>query len=179
MKKHILLLSSFLLSPDAAEGVLGELAPAGEPQLGGSGGGSVLDEDLTNQDTSFPLLKEGLYDLGIDKLTIEDNKERTGQNVVIKVKTTADSVDVKDKRLNKGFPMTTYISLTETKDYDKEAIKRNLAVFMKAVGHKGKFGNGQWAVGRVARAKVTIRPPKGEYEASNSIKWVPIEETGS
>jgi hypothetical protein len=163
MQKHNLRNPFLLLSADAAEGAVLEVP---------SDVADLLSTDLGSVDTSFPLLKEGLYDMAIESCDIVDNKEKTGKNIKIVLRTTADAQSVKGEPLNAGMKLTTYIGLTETEKYGKEAIARNAAGFVQATRFS-KLGPIEQFKDEVVRVKVSIRPAKGQYEAANDVKWVP------
>lgn len=162
--------NTVLRLPDAQEGVLTEPAPITDDPA------DILSVDLSGVDTSFPLLPAGLYDLVVDGVKVEPNKAGNGRNVVIALKTTTDTTSVKGEALNKGFPITTYISLTPAEKYNEASIKRGLALFQQACGIKGQFQPVSQYKDKIVRCKVTIRPAKGEFEESNSIKFVPPGE---
>ena len=153
---------------DASEGTV-ETAPTA----------GVLDEDVSDVDTSFPLLSEGLYDMEIQEVTEESNKAKTGTNLKIVVVTTKDSVSPKGEALNRGMKLTSYIGLTETEKYNTDSIKRNVAGFVQAVGCGiTKVKPFDQFKGKIVRVKVSIRPAGKdktgvEREAANDLKWVP------
>lgn len=138
--------------------------------------GDVLDTDLGGVDTSFPLLKDGLYDMIVDSVVKERNKADDGDRLTIKVKTQQPAESQKGEALHPGFTLTAYIGITETEKYDKGAIKRSLATFRQAMGLKeGAFNPIEQYQGKVIRVKISTRPAKGEFEAANNVKFVPVE----
>jgi len=154
-----------LLMSDAAEGTLASAPGAG-----------LLDDDLSDVDTSFPLLAEGVYDMVIKEVKLEENKAKTGNNVVIKVATTVPAKSVKGEHLNPGMVLTNYISTVEVPGkYDRDAIKRNLATFVQATGLGGAINPMDRFKDKIVRCKVKVRPPEGQYEAANDIRFVPVE----
>jgi hypothetical protein len=150
---------------------------AAEGALSVPGLDELLSTDMSKVDTSFPLIKEGLYDVVVDDISLVDNKAKTGKNIMIKLKTTAQTQDVKGNVMNPGMVLTTYIALAESEKYDKEAIKRNVATFVQSVGQ----GITQLAPldqfkGKIVRVKVKVRPPEGQYEAANDVRFVPLKD---
>jgi outer membrane protein assembly factor BamA len=163
---------SLLLSSDPVDGGA-PLEPTGSVALPSSG---VLDEDVSGVDTSYPLLSAGLYDFRIEEVSEEPNKAKTGTNLKIVVVTTKEAMSVKREALAPGLKLTQYIGLTPTEKYSTDAIKRNVAAFVQAVGSGIKSVRPfEQFKDKLVRAKVVINPAEGQYEASNGLKWVPVE----
>lgn len=175
MKLAILLgsLAHLLRSPDGAEGMVE--TPAGSPSGQGDSGFSlgVLDQDLTNVDTTFPLLKEGIYNLEVVSLAAVDNKDKTAKNIEIKLKTTAPCNDTKGNEIQPGFGIFYRIPLGQTEKYSIDDIKKKLAIFrLAALGTKeGAFGDFAQYVNKIVQVKLVITVDKeGKYADKNEIK---------
>ena len=72
----------------------------------------LLDEDLSGVDTSMPVIKGGITtEVEVVSVKPVENKDKTGQNLEIKVKTTTELISTKGEAISPGFPLTTWISL--------------------------------------------------------------------
>jgi hypothetical protein len=94
--------------------------------------------NLAGVDTTIPLLPEAIYDFQISEAVVEPNKDRTGSNLVVTVKTVnpIDSVPNEQgevRAVKPGFPLKMYFALQAKSDSaDQEAYKRNLADLIDA-----------------------------------------------
>jgi hypothetical protein len=138
---------------------------------------SFLSEDLTDVDTSFPLIQEGPCDLEIKKVERKATKDGRGELLIITLALCAERETVKGDVVQKGFPITTRIPITPTAGYTEDMIKRKVALFVQAAGGTRLFPLTQWT-GLVLPCRITIRKERtdkttGEfYEASNDVKFV-------
>lgn len=140
----------------------------------GGGGLSILEQDTSGVDTSYPLIPASLQDFEIIEVSVGQNSKQTGDNIIIKMKTTKDvraagSGDL----IPAGFPVTTRISLTETDKLDTAGIKKNVAKFTQAIGVKTVSPFEQCA-GKLATVKVTIQPAKDGFDEQNRFAFVPL-----
>lgn len=140
------------------------------------GGLSILEEDTSTVDTSYPLIPESLQDFSILSVAVEQNSKQTGNNLVIKMGL------VKEVRAHgtgdlipAGFPATTRISLTETDKLDAAGIKKNVAKFTQAIGVKSVQPMDA-LVGKLLTCKVTIQPAKDGFDAQNRFQFVPLKK---
>lgn len=135
--------------------------------------------DLNDVDTSMPVLVEGLYILTIDKVEVVENKDKTGNNLLIIFKTAADATSLKGQAEGKefdvkaGFPIRQYMPMQPNPNKpDARDFKENLAALQDAVtgskkGNRGPFQPSTYVGRQVsARLKVTEDP---EYGKQNNI----------
>ena len=93
----------------------------------------LLDLDLGGIDTSFPVLKGGMYDLVIKECKVAKNKAGDGDLWTIKMATVKDAKSVKNDPINAGAVVFHRVGLTATEKYDVEGILKNVARFTQAV----------------------------------------------
>jgi hypothetical protein len=130
---------------------------------------SLFGSDLTNVPTDAPLVKPGMYEVHVSKISVDDNKARTGKNMNIELAYN-DSVETEDGRsLNPGFKLFHVISLVPTEKYDP---RQNLAAFKICfTGRKdGGFGDPQQYVGLNGVVNVQIDRSNPAYPAKNVVK---------
>ena len=142
---------------------------------------SLLDEDLSAVDTSMPVIRGPVtIELEIVDVTEEESKDKTGMNLVIKVKTVTPVNSTKGDIISPGFPMKKWIGLTPMvgrpgkKDYDGEMIKKSLAQFQEAVeGKKSSIKPLERFKGQRVMAKIGVQEATEKYpNESNSIQFV-------
>jgi len=137
-----------------------------------------LDVNLSQIDTTFPVLKAGIKDMKVASITKEENKDKNGFNVVVTLETTEPDEDQNGKPVLPGQPGTkikTYYALQPKADSaDPEGWKKRLAQFQDAVlgtsqgTRPDKFASADY-IGRVVRAVVDAKPgDNGNMQ--NSIK---------
>lgn len=132
---------------------------------------SILDEDLSSVDTSFPVIKGGIiHDFEVKHLEVQDNKEGTGQNLVITLTTTGPVPGLNGQTIDAGFPVYHYVGLTpivgrpDKRDYNEDQIRRSLAQFTLAVhGKKLPVNPFDAHLGKRVRCKVAVTKPTAEY----------------
>jgi hypothetical protein len=136
-----------------------------------------LAGDMSQVDTSMPLIKEGPCELEIAKIEKTSNKKGTGFVLKFTLKATAEMETVKDDVVQKGFPFFKTISITPTEEYTKEAIIKAVALFVQCAGGKDLFPLQQYD-GKIIPCRIIIKkgrrdPNTGEvYPPSNEVKFV-------
>ena len=144
---------------------------------------SILEEDLSNVDTSMPVIAANppiLHAFDLADVTIQ-SKDDGSQSVKITAKTTTELRSTKGDMISAGWPLYSYIGLTERvgrpgkEDYTKDDIQRGLASFVLAVtGKKEKFGDPKRFVGMKVYGRIKIKKGTDEYPGdSNSVTFVP------
>lgn len=135
-----------------------------------------LSADVSSVDTSFPRALAGLYELTIVEAKTEPNKAQTGENFVLKLKSTGPVKCTDEQTLPPGaFTITHRVGMAVTEKYSHEGIKKNLAAIGQAA-HLSGITLRQMVtapsplIGRTVIAKVGIRPETAEFSESNEIK---------
>ncbi len=127
----------------------------------------VLDVDLSKVDTSIPVLPPELYDLKVDSITKEENKDKNGFNAKVKFTTTTEITDVKGSPVKIGFPLFSYYPLqNKAEAEDKEQWKKNFAMLQDAalncsVGNRPARFDANEIIGKIVRANVKVEPYEG------------------
>lgn len=141
---------------------------------GGGGADPLgLGLDLSGVDTSRPVLPEGSYILEVGKVERTENKAKTGFNLVVQFKTTADSPDVTGERvMSAGYAITKYYPLQQSANEKAPDYKADLARLQDAVegteqGNRPPFNPFNY-VGRLVHAKLKIRTDD-EFGTQNEI----------
>lgn len=130
-----------------------------------------LNVDLTQTDNSFPVLADNQCQVMVQSAEVIDNKDKTGKNLLVIVKTTQEYPSSEGVSINPGYQLRSYFPLQNT---DNEAFdfKKNLAGLVDALfkpasdADRPIFNNeliGMMA-GREALATVKV----GEYQGSPS-----------
>lgn len=95
---------------------------------------ALLDLDLGTIDTSFPVIRGGMYELVITDATVERTAAGTGDMLTVKFATTIDVKGVKGEDYKAGKTTLFHrVGLTPTDKYDHEAIAKNVARLIQAV----------------------------------------------
>ena len=133
---------------------------------------NILDQlDLTNTDTSFPVLGKGNYLFKVADVQLVENKAATGHN--LKVKYTLEqegALDRLDNPVNAGFPITEFIGLTTSENRGQDQIERDLALFMEStLGEKGLFGDPEQYIGKEVVLVLDVQHDE-QYGWQNRIK---------
>lgn len=130
----------------------------------------ILDVDLSQVDTTIPVLTAGLYDLRVEAITKEENKAKTGFNAKLKLTTTTVATDKNDKPVKEGFPLFMYFPLQSKSDAtDPDGWKKNFAMLQDAalgcsLGNRpARFDAGD-IIGKIVRADVKI----GDFEGRST-----------
>ena len=99
-----------------------------------------INIDLAGVDTSMPVLETGHYILEVDTVEVKENKEKTGNNLVVACKTCAPAnsvqgrADGKVEDIKAGFPVKIWLPLRQsTKSIDAPDFRKRLAEFQDAV----------------------------------------------
>jgi hypothetical protein len=139
----------------------------------------LLSADMSNVDTSYPVLAKGLKELVIAEVKEVDNKAQTGKVLEVHLKTTLPDVNIQakpgtDNVVQAGFPILHRIGLTPTDKYTIAMIKRAIAIFKEAVfGDKNTPAQPADFAGRNVMAQVTIENSQ-EFGNQNRIsRFVP------
>lgn len=145
-----------------------------------------LNLNLNEVDTSMPVLVEGAYILTIDKVEVVENKDKTGNNLLVIFKTAADATSVKGQAEGKehdikaGYPLRQYMPLQPNPDKpDARDFKENLAILQDAVEGSTKNNRGPFMphtyIGRqvLARVKVKDDPDYGLQNNISRLSTVP------
>ena len=138
-----------------------------------------LNLDLNDVDTSMPVLVEGLYILTVDKIEIVENKDRTGNNLLVIFKTASDATSLKGQAEGKehdikaGFQLRQYMAMQDNPNKpDARSFKENLATFQDAVtgskkGNRGPFLPSTY-IGRQVAARIKVKDDP-DYGMQNNI----------
>jgi len=145
-----------------------------------------LNIDLNEVDTSMPVLTEGLYILNIDKIEVVENKDKTGNNLLVMYKTVAPATSIKGQAEGKtedirpGYPLRQYMPLQNNPDKpDARDFTENLAVLQDAVtgstkGNRGRFMPSTYIGKQVAaRVKIQDDPNYGKQNSIARVSQVP------
>lgn len=148
-----------LLSPDAAESVDPLSSDVGEP-------------------VKYPLLVEKLMQFQIRNP--EKKKSEAGNDMlVVPCYTMSDERSTDGDILRAGFRVTHRVMLTPTETRQAKNIANDIKSLCQATGITGKkvsdiIDDPSILNDKTLQANVKISPAKGEYEASNSLRPVPI-----
>ena len=93
----------------------------------------LLDLDMGSFDTSFAVIKPGLYELVVKEVTVDRTADDTGDMLVAKLATTRDATDVKGVTVKQGHTIFHRVGLRPTDKYDHMAIAKNVARFTQAL----------------------------------------------
>lgn len=145
-----------------------------------------LNLDLTDVDNSMPVLVEGLYILNIDKIEVVENKDKTGNNLLVMFKTAAPATSLKGQANGQeldvpaGFPLRQYMPLQNNPNKpESRDFRENLATFQDAVtgstkGNREKFMPSTYVGQQVAaRVKVQDDPDYGKQNNIARLSQVP------
>lgn len=136
---------------------------------------SFLDEDLSGVDTSMPVIRGPITaEVEIVEVTEEESKDKSGSNLVVKVKTVSELKSTKGDVISANFPMKKWIGLTPKGDYTVDSVKRSLAQFQEAVeGKKSSIKPLDRFKGMRAMVKIGVSPATEKYPTeSNSLTFV-------
>lgn len=140
---------------------------------------SLLDADLTNVDTSMPLLQPAVMELRVISAKVEPNKAGTGHNLNLTLSTVNPQKSTQGDTVGAEWKVFHVISLTPTDNYPKASIERSLKAFRQSClgDQPGAFGSPEQYIGNVLTAKVIVQEDsKGQYPPSNRInRFLPKE----
>lgn len=99
---------------------------------------ALLDLDLNQVDTSFPVVKGGIYDMVIKDCGVADTKAGDAKNFVFKLATTIQTEGVKGEKFEPGHIITSQISLKTVSDKKTpvqmaEIVFKNVSRFVQAI----------------------------------------------
>ncbi len=131
---------------------------------------SILEADLTNQETTFPLLEAGVVDFVISDAKLEPTKTGSGYMLNLRLKTTMPWKTNLGVDKAPGFPMRAGIFIPGGANVNPEAVnmsKTKLAQLKEsAFGDKtGSFGKPEQYIGRTITARIAI--VKDSRDANN------------
>lgn len=127
-------------------------------------------------DTRFPRLQpDRIYRMCIVSAEKTQAKETGNDMIVLKMSTTKEELDTDGKTVHPGFPIFHRIGVVVTKDRDANAIKRDVALVLKAVG-KGSLTvrdaidkTEEVFKDQIVDVKVGLQKAKDGYPESNKI----------
>src|ERR1700679_4010636 len=90
----------------------------------------LLDADLATVDTSFPVIKKGLYDLKIVETEVKENESKT---LMLTYEPLEPTVSDKGENLEAGTRVFDNINLAVTGKAKVSFIKQNVAAFVQAL----------------------------------------------
>ena len=138
-----------------------------------------LDCNVNDIDTSYPVIPATHYDMQLGECTLKENKKATGQNLVVPHKLMANAQDIKGNAVNKGYTITSYISIQPQEKKDGtwttiDDVKREVAKVAKAAGVnatvKQIIMTPSLLNGKIVKANVGISKETDDFPASNKIK---------
>ena len=144
---------------------------------------ALLATDTSKIDTSYPILPEGIMDMEIVSVTkvdakLKEGQTKAGKNLEIKMKTTVAKIPYggQGDEIQAGFPVTTYISLSESEKYTRSGIEKSLATFTQSIDRSaaGILPLDQWT-GRLAQVKVSYKKESGGFPPGNNFRFVPLK----
>lgn len=116
----------------------------------------ILGQDLSSTDTDFPALEAGTVDCVISDCKVEAQKApKTGQNLMIKLKTAMPWKTTTGVMKPPGFPIRDIVGLTPSENYNP---KQRLAAIREAVlGDKnGAFGDPAQYIGKPVTVRIKV-----------------------
>lgn len=124
--------------------------------------------DLTNVETNRPLMPEGTTRMVLKGFKTEENKAKSGKNLLVILETTQALTATNGKPLSPGWRHTERISLVQTEKYDP---KENLARLQECfLGVKGPFKSSE-LINREGEVKVKIER-SDEFGNQNRITFI-------
>lgn len=136
---------------------------------------SILEQDLSNQETTFPVLEPGTCDFVISDAKLEPTKTGSGYMLNLKLKTVIPYKTTTNLTKPPGFPFRAGIFIPSGKAADDQVVvmsKTKLAQLKEsAFGTKeGAFGKPEQYIGRTITARISVkvdveRGPQNEIQA--------------
>jgi hypothetical protein len=93
--------------------------------------GDFYNEDLSDIDTSFPLLREDVYECEFASATQEPSKDGDKQFLHFVFKTAQPGKNPEGQNVSAGYTLHKRINLTESEDRDQAMIRRDIARIVK------------------------------------------------
>lgn len=134
----------------------------------------ILDRDLSQVNTSMPILRDGIYDVEVSRVELAETSDQQGKMLRLVFKTTAPSQAVSGDMINAGFPLYHNFLLTPKGGMTEEMIVRNLAAFAQSAG-VATINPVDQLRGRMVRVRVVVVPERKDrntgrtYPPSNEI----------
>jgi hypothetical protein len=127
-----------------------------------------MDTPVNDIDTSFPVLQAAIYELAIEKATVEPNRAQTGELLILRMKTLNEATSTKNESVPSGYSLTKRVAVTPTADYTPDMIKRNIARATKGlvdntVSAKQLLASPQILDGKTGKWNVSVRKPTPEF----------------
>ena len=134
----------------------------------------ILGADLTNTDTSFPVLSPGVIDCIISEIRTEPTKKGNGHNMIVSLKTAMPWNDRTGILRPAGFPLRDNIFLPSGTVVNEDALrmtKQKLAQLKEAAtGSKvGAFGDAAQYVGKPVTVRIKIEVSE-QYGDANRVQ---------
>ena len=133
-----------------------------------------LNIDLSNVDTTMPVLSSGLYNLTIKNFEVAENKKKTGQNLVATFATTTQETSVQAMEkgemgdLKPGFTIRKWYPLQQSDNPDAPDFTRDLAILQEAALGVKKNLDLNELLDKLVAAKVKVSDSE-EYGLGNDI----------
>lgn len=142
-----------------------------------------MDQSCDDIDTSYPILPAANYPMVCTSAKVEDNKAKTGQNLVTKWKNRDAAKTSKGKEVAPGeVVLTSYSSLTVTENLTPSRIAKNLTIIAKAcrIGKvttpRALQQDPSVLVDKEAVVKVSLQAESADFPESNKIAGFVIPE---
>ena len=128
--------------------------------------GTTVDTDKVEEDDSFAPVPKGDYDVIVDKAEVKETNDGTGKYMSLQLK-----VEGPTQAGRVLFDMVA-ISTTSNEEGKKKWVQIGHQKLKGLCGATGvsKPNDSQIFVGKRAKASVTVRPARGDYDASNEVK---------
>ena len=137
---------------------------------------ALFGQDLTNVSLDRPLLARGAVAFRVTSCTLEDSKDKSSKNIVIKLETVNEEKSSKGAPLRSGYKLTQYINLSPTSkkgDDRTDMIVQDLKRFRLACTGlaSGSFGDPGNYVGSTVVANIDIEDDaNSSYGPQNRVK---------
>lgn len=135
----------------------------------------ALDTNISDIDTSYPIIHPKIYDMEIKSATIMAGKKNPGNlNLKVSVKTTEQLTSVTGEMVAKGLTLNKYIGVTPSEDRPADNIKKDVARLGKAAGVSGTAADilrqPAILVGKRVKVEVGVKKADAEYPESNEVR---------
>lgn len=167
MNKYINSLANIRLNSDAA-------ASAGEPD--------PLAMPTGDVDISRPIIPAANYEMEVTSATVADNKDKTGKNLVLKLKNTRAVRSTKGDELPPGqVVLTQYVSLTVTDKRTSKNIAQDIARTSRGLGlppqvtGRDIINNPSVLNGKTGLFKIKVSQETAEYAEGNQVGGIVVE----
>jgi hypothetical protein len=142
----------------------------------------IFDQSAGDIDLSRPIAPASNYQMLLTEPKIEPNRKGTGNNLVVKWKSTTEIMSTKGDVINPGaLVITQYIGLTETEKRKSKAIAQDIARLIRGGGLPVEtkisevMANPTLLAGKTMLVKVKIRQETTEFPESNEIGGIVLE----